>query len=208
MAKLVQCKECGNPIAKNAKTCPSCGAKHKKFPLGIVAIILVVFFVVGVVAGTSSDEPEKIGQTDISQNPSTPSAAPDETEFTVGEIVELNNIVVTLTDISENYGSGFITPSDGKVYVVCEFNIENNSTTDIAVSSMLSFEAYIDDYSTVIDIYATSSVDTPQLDGVVAAGKKMKGVVGYEAPEGWETLEIRFTPDFWFGKDIIFTYSK
>jgi hypothetical protein len=36
----------------------------------------------------------------------------------------------------------------------------------------------------------------------------MKGVVGYEAPEGWETLEIRFTPDFWFGKDIIFTYSK
>ena len=41
-----------------------------------------------------------------------------------------------------------MTPSDGKVYVVFEFEIENNSDRDIAVSSMLSFEAYIDDYAT------------------------------------------------------------
>lgn len=27
MAKLINCKSCGNEIASNAKACPKCGAK-------------------------------------------------------------------------------------------------------------------------------------------------------------------------------------
>ena len=97
---------------------------------------------------------------------------------------------------------------DGKVFLICEFQIENNSSNDIAVSSMLSFEAYIDDYATTIDLSATVSADNPQLDGSVASGKKMNGIVGYEADENWSEIEIRFTPDFWSNKEIVFTASK
>ena len=43
-----------------------------------------------------------------------------------------------------------------------------------------------------------------QLDGAVAAGKKFNGVIGYEVPTDWKELEVRFTPDFWSGKDIVF----
>lgn len=63
---------------------------------------------------------------------------------------------------------------------------------------------YFDDFSTTISLYAMSTSDKTQLDGAVASGKKMSGVVGYEVPEDWERLEIRFTPDFWNNRDIKF----
>lgn len=46
--------------------------------------------------------------------------------------------------------------------------------------------------------------DKNQLDGTIAVGKKMKGVIGYEVPINWHELEIAFTPDVWNGQEIIF----
>ena len=130
------------------------------------------------------------------------------TVFNVGETAALNDVHVTLVNVSENNGGNYMTPTDGNVFVVCEFEIENNSDTDIAVSSIMSFEAYVDDYSTSMNLSAMLSTNQKQLDGSVAAGKKMNGVIGYEVPSGWSTIEVKFTPDFWSGKDIAFTYSK
>ena len=73
---------------------------------------------------------------------------------------------------------------------------------------MLSFEAYVDDYSTNMNLSALLSVDKSQLDGSVAAGKKMNGVIGYEADSDWSSIEIRFKPDFWSGSEFTFVYSK
>ena len=97
----------------------------------------------------------------------------------------------------------------GNVFVLCEFEICNNSDTEIAVSSMLSFEAYCDDYTCSGSFSALlEKGDKNQLDGTVAAGKKFKGVVGYEVPEDWKELEIRYTPDYWNGNDIVFIANK
>lgn len=43
---------------------------------------------------------------------------------------------------------------------------------------------------------------------VIAAGKKMTGIVGYEVPKDWKEIEIRFTPDFWSGNEITFIADK
>ena len=40
------------------------------------------------------------------------------------------------------------------------------------------------------------------------AGKKIRGVVGYQAPADWETVELQFSPSFWSYKKMIFTFSK
>lgn len=209
-SKMVNCKACGAEIADSAKACPSCGAKNKKpiFKKWWFWAIIVIL-VIGIAGGSSggSNEPEKVGE--IEASASSPAASePVTTEFSVGDIVELNDIVVTLTDVSENNGSQFFTPTEGNVFVICEFEIENNSSADIAVSSMLSFEAYVDDYATSMSLSAMMSVDTAQLDGTVAAGKKMHGVIGYEVPANWSNIEVRYTPDFWAGKEIIFSYEK
>lgn len=42
-----------------------------------------------------------------------------------------------------------------------------------------------------------------QLDGTVAPGKKMNGIVAYEMPADWSKLEIEYSPSFW-GKAMKF----
>lgn len=204
--KLVKCKACGEEIAKSAKTCPHCGAKNKKHTaLGIVLIVIGILVVIGAIGG-NSDKPQKVDEgTNISE---APSSTPGNEIFSVGDKVALGDIVVTLVSVTENNGGNYMTPSDGKVFVVCEFDIENNSSSDIAVSSMLSFDAYIDDYATSLNLSAMLSTNQSQLDGTIAAGKKMNGVVGYEADPDWTEIEIRFTPDFWSGNEIIFSATK
>lgn len=221
------CKYCGKEISETAKYCDSCGCpveekadvskqkssgaytekktkKKKRHPiLGTIILILGIIIFIGAMG--SSDEPEKVGAANPTETVATET---QKTVFTVGDQVKLNDVVVTLVDVSESNGGNYMTPEAGKVFILCEFEIENNSSKDIAVSSLMSFEAYIDDYSTSLDLSAMVSTNKSQLDGTVAAEKKMNGVIGYSADQDWSSIEIRFTPDFWAGKDIIFTYSK
>lgn len=213
MGKMVKCKTCGQDIAKTARVCPSCGAKQHNLALSICAIIIVLTIIlcVAVIAnGGNSSEPQKVDDSSLSLSKSDTSntKGQEQTTFGVGEKVSLNDIVVTLVSVKESNGANYMNPGAGNVFIICEFEIENDSSKDIAVSSIVSFETYVDDYSTNMSLSATVSADNNQLDGSVAAGKKMNGVIGYEAPSDWGTIEIRFTPDFWSNKDITFVYSK
>ena len=209
---MKKCKTCGADIAKKAKVCPSCGAKQKKPTALIILGVIVLIFIVAAVFG-DSNEPTQVGTVDPSA--SFAGTQSDSTQlvdqpdvFGVGDVVELDGVNVTLLSVTENNGSQFFTPTDGNVFVLFEFDIDNQSDSDIAVSSMLSFEAYFDDYASSVSISALSSSDKPQLDGSIAAGRKMTGVVGYEAPADWAKAEIRYTPEFWSGGEIVFEYTK
>ncbi len=200
MDKMTKCKTCGADIAKSAKVCPACGAKQKKhIVLGIILVIIGLSIIGAALGGNS---PQKVGTMDTQG--SLESTASQDKEFTTGDVVALNDIEVTFVSCLEINGNQYFSPETGNVFLLCEFVIDNKSSKDIAVSSLASFEAYVDDYSTQMSLLATMSADKNQLDGSVAAGKKMSGVVGYEVPNNWETLEIRFTPDFWSGQSITF----
>lgn len=216
------CKHCGKQISDDAKFCDGCGAatstvatsqsvvkekkKKNRHPiLGTIVLIFGIFIIIGALTGGNESEPQKVGDS-LSVTEETKQA--EDKVFSVGDVVSLNDINVTLVSVTENNGGNYMTPSDGKVFIVCEFEIENNSDKDIAVSSIMSFEAYIDDYSTTMNLSAMLSTEKSQLDGSVAAGKKMNGVIGYEADPDWTNIEIRFVPDFWTGKDIVFSAEK
>ena len=204
--KMRECKTCKQQIARSAKICPHCGAKNKKANplLAIIAGIVVLVIIISAAGG--DNEPVKVGEnTPIQTTPATTVAQADNNTFRVGEIAELKDVQVSLLGVTESTGSSYNTPNDGNIFVLCEFEITNNSTEDITVSSMLSFEAYCDDYTCSYSLSALlEKGNSNQLDGTVAAGKKFKGVIGYEVPVDWQELEVRFTPDFWSGKDIIF----
>lgn len=199
MSKLCKCKACGAEIAKSAKTCPQCGAKNKrKHPvLGVLLLLLGILLIAAALG--DSDSPEKVGASTATQ----PAATTPE-RFEVGDVVSLRDIEVTFVSCEESTGSQFMKPEDGNVFLVCEFFIDNKSNKDIAVSSLMSFEAYVDNFTTNMSLTGTVAAEKTQLDGTIAAGKKMTGAIAYEVPAGWEELEIRFTPDFWSGKDIVF----
>ena len=190
--KLTTCKACGEQVAKTAKTCPHCGAKIKE-----------------------SDAPKKVDSPASVQNPVkattlvTEESTNEKNAFLLGETAELKNVQVTLASVTESDGSAYNKPTDGNVFVLCEFEIANNSDKEINISSMMSFNAYCDDYTCNYSLTALlEKGNKNQLDGTIAAGKKFNGVIGYEVPADWNELEVHFTPDFWSGKDITFIATK
>lgn len=213
--KLHACKTCGKEIAKNAKVCPYCGAKNKgKHPILIIILLLLALFII--IDSSSSEEPSKVDNpspTQVSNSVSDAATEIQETEedarVFVGETAELNDVLVTFVGATINNGSTYNIPTDGNVFVLCEFEVVNNSDHEISISSMLSFEAYCDDYTCTYSLAALMEKGNKnQLDGTVAPGKKFNGVIGYEVPSDWKELEIHFTPDTWSFRDIIFVATN
>lgn len=215
MSKLVKCKSCGAEIAKSAKVCPSCGAKRKKHTvLGVFLTIFGIFLIVSVFGG-DSDGPKKVDDlsnheqvSGQSEQDGADDQGNEQDKFFVGDTVQLNGINVKLIGVHESDGSQFMKPTEGNSFVTFEAEIDNQSDKEIAVSSMMMFSAYFDEYAANLSIGAITDSGKTQLDGSVAAGKKMTGIVGYEAPSDWKVAEIHITPDFWAGDDIVFEYTK
>lgn len=201
------CKHCQTEIPRKAKVCPHCRKKQSKGFLKWILIIIFALVVIGILASMGDDnEPEKVGEvtTDVSVPEDT-----GETIFRVGEIAELKNVQVTLLSYDETTGSQWAAPADGNVFVLAEFEIANNTDHDLAISSMLSFEAYADDYTLNYSLSALLARDgLTQLDGTIAAGKKMKGWIGWEVPSDWSEVEIHFTDNVWSNNNFKFIIEK
>ena len=207
MSKLISCKSCGKEIAKSAKACPHCGAKHGPGCFRITLAVFLLFIGIGLIGSALSgnDEPTK-----VPTESNAPVASIETTEatadFTVGDTVTKKDIYVTLTDVRE-FDGDFLHPEDGNVFVAFELEIENKSEKPLAISSLMCFEAYFDDYAANISLGAQTESGENQFDGEIAPGKKMKGAICYEVPADWASAEIRFNPDL-YGADFIFVYSK
>lgn len=147
-----------------------------------------------------------------SSSNSTPTPTPTKKDtFAVGETATQNGVKITLVGVTESAGSKYNKPKDGNVFVLCEFTIENNTDDDLTISSLLCFDAYADDYSTSFSLSALlEKGNKNQLDGTVAKGKKMNGVIGYEVPKTYKTLEISVKPDYIgaFKDKVTFVYNK
>ena len=186
------------------------GNKMRKFIsiFAITTIAVVLMFTI--TACVSIDTPVLVEGTTPSTeaaNDATTSDAPG--TFEVGQTAELNDIQVCLVEVIESTGTQFSKPADGNVFVLCEFEIANNSDEELNVSSVMSFEAYCDGYSCNYSFGALMAKgDKEQLDGTVAPGKKMNGVIGYEVPTDWKDLEVHFAPDVFSDKEFVFVATN
>lgn len=207
--QMKKCKHCKTEIPKDAKVCPNC-RKKQGGKLKWVITAVVVIGVIGAALGGGEDKPKKVGNIDeANQADSQENIAEEQEVFHIGETAELNDVRVTMTNYEESNGSEYNAPSDGNVFILVEFEIENNSDSELAVSSALSFEAYSDDYALDYSLQALlEKGSSKQLDGSIAPGKKMKGVVGYEVPSDWKNLEIHFKDDVWSSNKFKFEISK
>lgn len=179
----------------------------------IVIGIIIVLGAIGSVIGTDNN-PKKVGESDNSQEKSTnktedKTSSSEQTIFTQGEVAEMNDVQVTLVNYEESAGSEYNTPTDGNVFVLANFEITNNSDSELAISSALSFEAYADDYALNYSLKALmEKSDSTQLDGTVASGKKLNGWIGYEVPADWSKIEIHFTDNVWSNNKFVFEINK
>lgn len=214
------CKYCQTEIPKKAKICPDC-RKKQGGALKWVIIAFVVICIIGAAAGRKEDEPTKVGDANPdsiesnSNEPSKSNVEPSSTEeenketvFRKGEIAELEGVQITLSDYKESTGGDLNKPSDGNVFLMAEFEIANNTDKELAISSALSFEAYADDYALNFSFSALMEKDGNQLDGAIAAGKKMKGWIGWEVPKDYQNVEIHFTDNVWSSNKFVFLIEK
>ena len=216
--KITKCKACGNDVAKGAKSCPNCGKDQRNFFMKhkIISIILILIILGGIGTALGDDGPKPVDSNSssaISESESdksdTQASKEEKTTFGINEPAELNDVIVTLNSVTESTGSTYNKPSDGNVFLVIEFTIENNSDKEVNISSMLSFVTYVDGYTANLDLGATILKDNKnQLDGTIAPEMKMNGVIGVQAPASWSEIEIHVQPDVWSGKTFKFKASK
>lgn len=137
-------------------------------------------------AATTTAEPETVTTTTTEAPTTTEEAA---AVYRVGEELDISGFKITLTEVTKPEGSSFITPADGKEYVVLHFEIDNQSGTERNIAALVHFDLYVDQYATDISITATTAADESLIGGTVADGRKMTGVVGLEVDKGWQEIE-------------------
>lgn len=204
------CKFCKTEIPYDAKVCPQCRKKQKANGCLTAIVVVLAIALIGSCFGGGSDNTETTPST-VSEESSIPSkettavatSASTSTVFGVGDTVEVDaGIEMTILSAGEYKSDNqFIAPADGKIFYKIDVEITNNSDTDTTISSLVSFEAYEDDYS-IDETYSSGIEDA--LSGSVAAGKKIKGSLCYELNSDWKELEIQYKPNVWKNEKIIF----
>lgn len=171
-------------------------------------IAIVAIVIIGALGGGGEDTPKVSNEepiTPVTTNNQVENKPVEEVQefFKMGEVVETKKVKAVITGIEKPKGNDFNKPADGKEFVLLHLAIENISDTEINVSSMLSFNAYADDITVNQSISAQIAKEgTNTVDGTIAVGKKLVGVLGYEVPKDWGELEIHFEPDVW-GSTVI-----
>lgn len=196
-----------------------------------VIIVVVLFVIIGSAGGSDKD---KGNDKDVQSTATDAASGQDNTEakdvdgkqedeqekkqtekqeekdsYGPGEPAEMKGVTVTMEGVTENEGKEYNEPTEGNVFLLCEFTIDNQSDKELTVSSMISFDAYVDSYAVNQSLTGLMADDSKkQLDGTVAPGKKMNGVIAYEVPKDWSEFEVNFEPDIWSGKKLTFIYQK
>ena len=127
-SKMVKCKSCGNEIAANAKSCPSCGAKNskpifKKWWFWLVVVVIVV----ALIGSLGGDESTTDNNND-NQNGVAETTVHSDTKVGRYEI-EIKNARLTT-----NY--------EGKPVVVVTYGFTNNSSEPAAFFLSVEDGAY------------------------------------------------------------------
>ena len=127
--------------------------------------------------------------------------------FGLNETASFEDLKFTATEITENTGTQFLAPDEGNVFVGIKFTIENISDEEQSISSLLLFEPYCDDVEVDYSISAASNFDG-NLDGTIAAGKKMIGYYALEVPKEWNTIELEIKSSWLSDSSATFKFEN
>ncbi len=128
-------------------------------------------------------------------------------KLSLNETAVFKNLKFTATEIVENTGSQFFKPTEGKIFIGIKLTVENSSTQEQTVSSLMLFNAYCDDVKLDYS-FSASSVFDGTLDGEVAAGKKLVGYYGIEVPSNWKTIELEVKEEWLSNDSASFVFTK
>ena len=128
--------------------------------------------------------------------------------FGLNETAVFSDLKFTATEIKETHGDSFFAPEAGNVFVGVKFTVENISTERQSISSLLLFDAYVNDVKCGYSFNADCAFDSNTLDGDIAPGKKLVGWYAVEVPSNWHCLELDVLAN-WLSNDAArFVFTK
>ena len=150
---------------------------------------------------------------DNSSGTSTPKKTADATKeiYKQNETAAYNGIEITMDSYVESEGDDWSVPTEGNEFMFVHMTIVNQTSDDLVISSMASFENYCDDtkldYSAAAFTALATTSDQPKLDGTIAPGETLEGYLSLEVPLNWSTIEIRYTDKICLMMPFIFKSS-
>lgn len=171
--------------------------------LGGIFLVLIVIGLAG--SGGSDDQPTKVGEngnTEVTQQADSGTSAPSTTDtvYKVGDQVKSGDFIFTVNEVKRDTGSDFIKPDDGNVYLIPNVTIENQSSKEANISTLL--QMYVKDGEGNKYTPAMTADATGKVDGELLAGEKVKGDVGFEVPADADELYLYYEASWLTGKTI------
>ncbi|MGL5153055.1 MAG: DUF4352 domain-containing protein [Clostridium sp.] len=197
MQKLINCKACGNEVAKGSK-CPSCGKDSRNFFMKhkVLTGILVILLIGGVGSASSEGGSVEGDSSQVSSN--------ENKSYNVSDVVELKGLNFVVNKVYTVEGDEFTKPKDGNEYIAIDCTVENTSNEEKAISSIMMFKV-VDSDGRACDysLMGLTAAKAGQLDGNVGAGRKMSGVYVVEVPKGTKGLEMEFSASLISGNQVV-----
>lgn len=176
---------------------------YKKWWFWVIAI-----FVIGAIGSSlNTEEPKKVDEskqtiatnTDEKKkdNSKKDESKKEETKgpkiFNVGDTVELGKFKITVNKVYEVKGNDFAKPAEGNMFLAIDCTVENISDNPETISSIMMFKVVDQDGRTCeYSLLGQTAAKAGQLDGEIAAGRKITGVYVVEVPNGKTGLELVF----------------
>lgn len=152
-------------------------------------------------AACGSNEPttgEKVGD---SANANTEAKADEpkeevQTEFAVGDVVDLDGTQVTITEVEKSQGGEYDSLPEGKEFVIAHVKIENKSDEQISYN-VFDFQMKNSQGNITDTTYADGTMDTELGSGELAPNGMVEGTLTFEQSKDDESLAVIYTPNVW-----------
>lgn len=124
------------------------------------------------------------------------------TEFYINELVQFGDLVLSLNEVYDSEGSGFIGPDEGNKFVVLDLTIYNTGNENYSLSSVFGFELTdTDNYTYDLSWMAPTR---GKLDGTILPGMKIRGEVAFEISKDSTPNELLFDYDLFSNGQLVF----
>ena len=170
----------------------------------IICLVLCFLMLCALCACTIETPPTK----ETNPNQTTQPTEKKEETFGLNQTAVFKTLKFTATELKESEGEGFFTPEAGKVFIGVKFTIENVSNEEQNVSTLLLFDAYVDDIKCSYSFNASCAFTDGTLDGAIAPGKKLIGWYAVEVPSNWASLELNVQSNWLSNNSAKFVFTK
>ncbi len=200
---MANCRVCGKEITSRIIKCVHCGTDQRNFFMkNKIAIGIFGVLIIAIVNSVGDDKPTKVDPKNTATEVST-SAVKDIVDkdpvvegpkiYKVGDVVKLSNFQIKVNKTFIVKGDEQNKPSQGNEFLAVDCTIENNSSKEQSISSMMMFKV-VDKDGRACDLSITGvmAAKSGQLDGIVGAGRKMTGAYVVEVPKGTTGLQLEF----------------